>query len=137
MPGTEVPGAASASPRVLIVEDADATRALIELVLRRYGGTIEGCGDGRSGLRRALSWQPDLVILDIALPEMDGWEVLAALRSNPATASIPVVITTAHAAPELQDRARRDGATAVVCKPFAPAEMRAVVEPLLPQRIPV
>jgi CheY-like chemotaxis protein len=122
---------------VLIVEDADATRALIELVLHRYGGTIEGCADGRSGLHRAQTWLPDLVILDIALPGMDGWAVLEAMRSDPATASIPVVITTAHAAPELRERARRQGAAAVICKPFAPAEMRAVVEPLLPEGIRV
>jgi CheY-like chemotaxis protein len=127
MPGGEAPN----PPRVLIIEDADATRTLIELVLRRYACVVEGCADGRAGLQRARNWLPDLVVLDIALPGIDGWEILAALRSDELTASLPVVVTTAHAAPEVKQRALREGAIAMIPKPFSPSEMRAAVAPVL------
>ncbi len=135
MTPANLPAAAGTSARVLVIEDADATRSLIEMVLRRHGCTVESCADGFAGLQMVRSWQPDLVVLDIALPGLDGWDILAHLHADPATADLPVVVTTAHAAPEITARARREGAAAMVPKPFSPAELRAAVSGLL-QGIP-
>ena len=132
MTPANLPAAAGASARVLVIEDADATRSLIEMVLRRRGYIAWRAAPTASPASQMVrSWQPDLVVLDIALPGLDGWDILAHLRADPATADLPVVVTTAHAAPEITARARREGAAAMVPKPFSPAELRAAVSGLL------
>ena len=86
--------------RVLVVEDSAAIRRLIEVCLRPANLDIVMREDGLSGLEAALNEAPDLLVLDIGLPEMDGWEVLDQLRSNSSTESPPVLVLTAHAEEE-------------------------------------
>ena len=115
--------------RVLVVEDTSVIRRLIEISLRSAEVEIVTRGDGPSGLTAASTEAPDLVVLDIGLPGMDGWEVLKAIRAN--MPQLPVVVLTAHADQQSRVRAEAGGANALVIKPFAPADLRQIVFDLL------
>src|SRR5258705_13756410 len=78
--------------RVLVIDDDDDIRVLVITLLERAGVTARGAADGRDGLREFHSWRPDLVVLDVSMPELDGWNVLDRIRDMPA---IPVLILTA------------------------------------------
>lgn len=106
-------------PRILIIEDSPLIRRLVTIVLRPLEAIIDEAEDGPSGVA-AVTSHHDLIILDIGLPGMDGWEVLSAIRSDCATSSIPVVVVTAHAQESMKRRAAVDGADAFLTKPFAP-----------------
>ena len=117
--------------RVLVVEDSAVIRRLIEVCLRPANLDIVMREDGPSGLEAALNEAPDLLVLDIGLPEMDGWEVLDQLRSNSSTESLPVLVLTAHAEEESRRRADEGGADSFVTKPFQPNDFRREVLSLL------
>ena len=109
---------------VLIVEDSPSVRRLIEVSVRPLGVKIIAAEDGLSGLAMARSDVPDVILLDIGLPGIDGWEVLRELRSDPTTADISVIIVTAHAQPEVAAAAERRGADGFITKPFRPGHLR-------------
>jgi CheY-like chemotaxis protein len=113
--------------RVLVVEDSAVIQRLIAVCLRPTGVEIETRTDGPSGLQAALADLPDLMILDVGLPQMDGWEVLEHLRSDPRTRSLKVLVLTAHAQEETRERADRSGADAFITKPFRPDDLRSLV----------
>ena len=113
---------------VLVIDDVKTVFHLIRGALSHHPVDVVTAGDGGSGLALAQEILPDLVLLDLALPVMDGWEVLAALRSAPATAAIPIVIVTAHGDSNSASRAREEGADGFISKPFRPAELRRVIE---------
>jgi len=117
--------------RVLIVEDSAVIRRLIEVCLRPANLEVVMREDGPTGLAAATLESPDLLVLDIGLPEMDGWEVLDRLRSDPRTKRLPVLVLTAHAEEESRRRADEGGADAFVTKPFQPNDFRQVVLNLL------
>lgn len=87
--------------------------------------------DGPGGLAAARRSKPDLLVLDIGLPQMDGWEVLRHLRADESTADLPVLVLTAHAEEESRRRATDGGADGFVTKPFQPDDFRAEVRRLL------
>ncbi len=87
--------------------------------------------DGPSGLEAVFTEHPDLLILDIGLPRMDGWQVLDHIRRTPETKDLPVVVLTAHAEEESRRRADEGGADAFVTKPFQPNDFRQTVLDLL------
>jgi CheY-like chemotaxis protein len=91
-------------PRILLVEDNELNRDMLSRRLIRRGYQVEMAEDGRQGLQLADTSVPDLILLDLSLPEMDGWEVLRQLRQNPKISRIPVMALTAHAL--VTDRAR-------------------------------
>jgi CheY-like chemotaxis protein len=109
---------------VLIVEDSPSVRRLIEVSVRPLGATILTAEDGLSGLAMARAELPDVILLDIGLPGIDGWEVLRELRADPATAEIAVIIVTAHAQPEVAAAAEQRGADGFITKPFRPGHLR-------------
>lgn len=117
--------------RVLVVEDSAVIQRLIAVCLRPAGVDVETRGDGLTGLEAALTTAPDLVILDVGLPRMDGWEVLERIRSDARTRSMKVLVLTAHAQEETRERADRGGADAFLTKPFRPDDVRRVVLELL------
>jgi CheY-like chemotaxis protein len=117
--------------RILVVEDSAVIRRLIEVCLRAADLEIVTRDDGRNGLTAVSTESPDLVVLDIGLPGMDGWEVLDRIRRDETTATIPVVVLTAHAEEESRRRANEGGADAFVTKPFQPNDFRATVLSLL------
>ncbi len=119
-PGTqEVRRAVAARPvDVLYIEDNSANQHLMSHIVRlRPTVTLRLADDGTSGLRAARERTPDLVLLDLHLPDIRGDEVLRGLRSDAALAAVPVVVVTADATPDLDDRLLRLGATGVITKP--------------------
>ena len=116
---------------VLVIEDSASVRRLIDVCLRPLGAEMRFAEDGLIGLEAARTAVPDAIILDIGLPGLDGWEVLAQLRSHPSTLAIRVLVLTAHAQPEMADRAAAGGADAFMTKPFRPNDLRLSVEALL------
>ena len=117
--------------RVLVVEDSAVIQRLIAVCLRPVGLTVETRDDGPSGLQAAVEDPPDLLILDVGLPKMDGWQVLDRIRADMRTRNLKVLVLTAHAQEETRERADRGGANAFITKPFRPDELRGVVERLL------
>ncbi len=121
---------------ILVIEDSAPIRRLVEICLRDVGPTIITAADGPSGLQSAVDNPPALIVLDIGLPGMHGWDVLAAVRAQPEGARIPVLILTAHANEEDRFRAGTDGADAFMTKPFDPADLVSLATSLLANRVP-
>lgn len=118
-------------PSVLVIEDSASVRRLIDVCLRPLGAEMRFAEDGLIGLEAARTAVPDAIILDIGLPGLDGWEVLSQLRSEPDTVGVRVLVLTAHAQPEMADRAAAGGADAFMTKPFRPSDLRDSIEALL------
>ena len=104
--------------KVLLVEDDRSIQALVAEALQRRDVVVVGVTDGRDAIPRALDVLPDLVLLDIALPGMNGWDVLAELRRLEDTEDVPVIIITAHGQHDWETAALRRGATRFIEKPF-------------------
>lgn len=107
--------------KVLVVDDDDDIRTIIRLSLSEVGGMeVEEAADGRSAVDAALDERPDLILLDVMMPGMDGAQTLAALRSHPSLSQIPVVFLTAKALQSEIDRLLSFDVAAVFVKPFDP-----------------
>jgi two-component system copper resistance phosphate regulon response regulator CusR len=116
--------------KVLVVEDAEATWTVEELALTAAGFDSTICTDGAAALDAIEADDFELVVLDLALPEVDGWAVLGRLRAEQRTASVPVLIVTARDDAETQQKARLAGANAYLTKPFDVGKFRAAVTEL-------
>jgi two-component system, cell cycle response regulator DivK len=103
---------------ILIVEDAPDNRTIAELILQSAGHTVVSVGDGASAVCVAVSMQPDAILMDLSLPQLDGWEATRRLKAHPATRDIPVIAFTAHILPSDLERARAAGCATVIAKPF-------------------
>lgn len=117
--------------RVLLIEDEANIAEAIRFILSRDGIEVSVLGDGAQALAAVAQARPDLVILDLMLPGMSGFEILHALRAAPETAGLPVLMLTAKGQVREREAAERAGVSAFMSKPFANAEMRAVVRRLL------
>jgi CheY-like chemotaxis protein len=117
--------------RVLVVEDSVVIQRLISVCLRPSGVVVETRDDGPSGLEAALEDPPDLLILDVGLPKMDGWQVLERIRGDARTHDLKVLVLTAHAQEETRERADRGGADAFITKPFRPDDLRRIAVELI------
>lgn len=117
--------------RVLIVDDDAPIRLLCRVNLEAENMEVIEAVDGASGLERAKSDKPDVVLLDVMLPHMDGWQVAERLLDEPETADIPIVFLTARA--EIGDRARglEIGGIEYLTKPFNPVELAGQIRELL------
>ena len=105
--------------RIMCVEDDPDIRMLIEFSLATIGGLeVCVCPGGHSALAHAPSFQPDLVLLDVMMPDLSGPETLAALRKQPGMKGVPVVFMTAKAMPDEVEDLLQYGATGVIVKPF-------------------
>ncbi|MDO8793845.1 MAG: response regulator [Vicinamibacterales bacterium] len=124
--------------KILVVDDQEVNVLLLERILSgagyacRVGGmdVIEAAG-GAEGVRRAQDERPDVILLDMMMPTMDGSETLAALRSQPATAMTPVIFLTAKAVGAEVERMRALGAAGVLIKPFDPRTLSGDVRALI------
>jgi two-component system, cell cycle response regulator DivK len=103
---------------ILIIEDDHDNREMAELILRTAGHAVSSTGDAISGMRMAAHTQPDLILMDLALPRVDGWSATRRLKAYPPTRRIPVVAFTAHTTSDATARARTVGCVAIVAKPF-------------------
>jgi len=110
-------------PRVLVIEDSNVIRRLIEVCLRPLGVEVSLVANGPAGLESAAIDRPNLVLLDIGLPGMDGWQVLETLRSSGAM--YPILMLTGHGEQWSERRAVEQGANGFMTKPFLPDALRA------------
>ena len=121
-----------ARPMVLIVDDDPLILALVQHKLTARGYVIATANDGSAGLECARSLHPDLIILDLMMPVLDGRTVLQELRSDPSLVKVPVVILTAKAREEDIVDLLRLGATDYMIKPFSPEELAARISRIVP-----
>lgn len=115
--------------RALIVDDSEVLRRLIEMCLRPAGFEIATAGSGSEALDVAATFEPDLVLLDIGLPDMTGWDVLAELRASAATAETKILILSGY--DDVHTEAQRLGADGALVKPFRNDELRSVAMALV------
>jgi len=125
------PTALAGRPLILVVDDRADSRKLLALHLQREGWAVQLAADGEQALALAARTAPDLVLLDVLMPGMDGLEVCRRLRARPATARVPVVMLTSLDETEDCVRGLEAGADDFVHKPFRPEELRARVRSLL------
>lgn len=109
--------------RVLVVDDDPMIVTLLELNLELSGHEVVTCGDAEEGLRLAGATRPDVVVLDVMLPGMDGDEACVRLREDPRTAALPVVLLSARTLDADRERGIAAGATDYVTKPFDPVDL--------------
>lgn len=107
--------------RIMLIEDDPDIQAVGQLALEAVGGfTVQVCGSGQEAIKRAPTFAPDLILLDVMMPGMDGPSTLAALRAQSATAAIPVMFMTAKVQPHEIAHYKELGAVEVISKPFDP-----------------
>ena len=111
--------------QVLVVDDAERIRGGIRTLLERAGHDVLEAADGRSGLRMLYEYKPDVVLLDVSMPDMDGWQALERIRE---LTEVPILMVTARDAPPERVRGLRGGADDYILKPFEPEELLARIE---------
>ena len=118
-------------PRVLVIDDEEPIRLLCRVNLEAAEIDVSEAEDGKSGLEAARAERPDVILLDVMMPGMDGWQVFEQLLQDETTAQIPIVFLTARA--ELRDQARglELGGVDYVTKPFNPLQLAPLIEDLL------
>ena len=125
---------AAAPATVLIVEDNVDNRAIYRTILEHYGHRVIEAEDGEAGIRKVREEQPDVVLMDISIPLIDGHEATRILKADPATAKIPIIALTAHALAEDRVRAVEAGCDTYISKPAEPRHVAKVVERFLAER---
>jgi len=103
--------------KVLLVEDNEMNRDMLTRRLQRYGYSVCCAHDGAAGVTMAISERPDLILMDVALGEMDGWEATLLIKADPATSAIPVIALTAHALASDRDKSVEVGCSDFDTKP--------------------
>ena len=110
-------------PRVLLVDDYPDAREMYTEYLEFSGYEVIGAGNGLEALQRAVDASPDIILMDLSLPVMDGWEATRRLKADARTASIPVVALTGHALAGISEGAKKAGCDAFVTKPCLPEDL--------------
>jgi CheY-like chemotaxis protein len=124
-----------AGRNVLVVEDEEENQELMRAVIEDVlGGTVSLCGDGERAVGEAIDRAPDLILLDLMLPRVSGWEVTRRLRQSPRTRSVPIIAVSALARPQEREAALHAGCDAYLEKPFTPDAMVRVIAATL-QRV--
>jgi CheY-like chemotaxis protein len=117
--------------RILLVEDNEMNRDMLSRRLQRRGHEILIAPDGEEGVRVASSQRPDLILMDMSLPVVDGWQATRQLKSDPATRSIPVIALTAHAMSDDRQKALDAGCDDYDTKPIDLARLLGKMQALL------
>jgi CheY-like chemotaxis protein len=120
--------------KLLLVEDNEESRDGLSRYLRRKGYEVLVAADGRQGVEVARSEGPDLILMDMSLPVLDGWEATRQLKALPQTRGIPVIALTAHAMAGDRERAREAGCDGYDTKPVELARLLAKIESLLEKK---
>src|SRR5229473_2551788 len=120
--------------RILVVDDSEDMRDLLQRLLERAGYRVVFADDGQTSLTQAKLHHPDLVLMDLSLPDMDGWEAVRHLRKMPEFRSTPIIAVTAHVSPQEEERAMAAGCTAHIGKPFDSRVLLQEVARLLTSR---
>lgn len=123
------------SAHILIVDDYEDSRALCTEYFQFMGYTVSCAADGREAVRKA-SDLPDVIVMDLSLPHMDGWEAISALKADAVTQHIPVIVLTGHALAGLRDRALAAGCAGFLTKPCLPPDLLEEVRRTLSSKKP-
>lgn len=118
-------------PEILIADDYDDNRELLRLMLLPEGYRVREARDGRECVEQALAHPPDLLLVDLSMPILDGWGVLTALRNDERTRALPLVAVTAFASEEDRQRALAAGFDAYLSKPYRTRDLLDLVKRLL------
>ena len=117
-------------PRVLVIDDEEPIRLLCRVNLEATGIQVSEAEDGNTGLESARAERPDVILLDVMMPGMDGWQVFDELRKDESTAEIPIVFLTARAELREQARGLELGGVDYVTKPLNPLNLAPLIEEL-------
>jgi two-component system cell cycle response regulator DivK len=117
--------------RILVIEDDAANMKLTSMVLQNAGHTVLCAVDAEAGLTLARASQPDLILMDIRLPGMDGLAAAALLKADPVTAAIPIIALTSMLTKHDEKKATAAGCDAYIAKPFRRQELNTTIEDLL------
>lgn len=123
------------SPRVLVAEDDDNVRHLLRLILELEGYDVTTVADGGAAVRQVEDDVPDLLVLDLMMPVMNGFDVVRAIRSNPDLRDLPIVMLSARSSSLEYERATAVGVDAYVGKPLEPSELTDLIDELLGARV--
>ena len=118
--------------RILVVEDHEDNRQILRDLLGSAGFEMLEAGDGESALRVAAAEQPDLILMDVQLPILDGYEATRRLKADPRLKAIPIIVVTSYALSGEEVRARNAGCDAYVAKPYSPRQLLAKIRTYLP-----
>lgn len=114
--------------KILLVEDNEMNRDVLSRLLQRRGYTVAFAEDGETAVEMARAEPPDLILMDISLPRMDGYQATRLLRESPGLASLPIIALTAHAMTSDRDRALNSGCTDFETKPVEFPRLLAKIE---------
>jgi two-component system, cell cycle response regulator DivK len=124
----------SGRPRVLLVDDYPDAREMYCEYLEFSGFDVVEAANGLEALERAAEESPDIILMDLSLPIMDGWEATRRLKADPRTAGIPVVALTGHALAGISEGAKKAGCDAFVTKPCLPDDLVKEIRKVLDRR---
>lgn len=119
------------SPCILVIEDTEDNRRILRDLLSSAGFDLIEAGDGESGVAMAAAQKPDLILMDMQLPTIDGYEATRRIKADPALKATPVVAVTSYALAGDEEKARAAGCDAYVAKPYSPRQLLAKVRELL------
>ena len=117
--------------KILLVEDNEMNRDMLSRRLTRKGFEVEIAVDGQEGVDKATSMLPDLILMDLSLPVLDGWEATKAIKANPQTSNIPIIALTAHAMAGDREKALEAGADEYDTKPIELKRLLGKIKDLL------
>lgn len=123
------PPADPTRPKALVVDDHEDAARSMELMLQSFGYDTEIAGDGIEALRKAAAFQPDLMLLDISMPKLDGYDTCGVIRAQPWAANVRLVAVTGWDPQELQDRAESAGFDAWLLKPVDFSALERIARP--------
>ena len=115
-------------PTILIADDVRDNRDLYAMFLEFHGYRIEVASDGREAIDKAVAQRPAVIVMDLTMPDIDGWTACRRLKDDPRTAGIPIIVLTAHALEGTEARAKAAGCNAYLVKPCLPDNLLAEVE---------
>ena len=117
--------------KILVVEDTEDNRQILRDLLSMAGYEMVEAHDGAEGVLKAAEHKPDLILMDIQMPVMDGYEATRRIKANPDLKSIPIVAVTSYALSGDEEKARAAGCDAYIAKPYSPRQMLAKVREIL------
>lgn len=121
-----------ASRRILVVEDHEDNRRILRDLLSSRGYDFVEAEDGERALAMAEDWRPDLILMDVQIPVLDGYEVTRRLKANPVLRAIPVIVVTSYALSGDESKARAAGCNAYVSKPYSARKLLAKIQEYVP-----
>lgn len=120
--------------KILLVEDNEDNRLVYRTILDHFGFQVLEAADGEEGIRRARADGPDLILMDVSIPKIDGWEATRQLKADPTTSMIPIIALTAHALATDRAKAQEAGCDGYLAKPVEPRKVVEEVRKHLKQR---